>query len=322
MRIVFSLLLGAIAAACSSGSSSAVAPDASAGDASGGSVTDAGGAGLGDYDPTPFGGSRPVKLYVPTKYSPKTPAPLVIMLHGYSASGAVEELYLDFHATAEADTVLYAHPDGTVDSKGNHFWNATDACCNFDGSTVDDSGYLAGLVAEIGKRYTVDPKRVYFVGHSNGAFMSHRMACDHADLVAGIMALAGDQWLDVTKCHASQPVSVLQVQGTADMTIAYDGGTTQAPDAGGGGQYPGSKTTVADWVTLDGCSTTPDTSQPNLDLESSLPGAETTVAQYKAGCQKGTEVALWSIVGASHVPGFTPSFGPLVFQYLLAHPKP
>lgn len=314
MRTLLAVPLAATALGCSSSSSQAAAPDAAA-DVAG----DAGSTGLGGYDPNPFGGSRPVKLYVPPGYSPSTPAPLVILLHGYSASGAEEDLYLDLHATAEADTVLYAHPDGTIDSAGNRFWNATDACCNFDGSSVDDSTYLASLVTEIESRYSVDRKRVYFMGHSNGAFMSYRMACDHADVVAAIVSLAGAMWLDTSKCKPSAPVSVLEVHGTSDTEVLYNGGTT-ASDAGpGNGAYPGAATTVGDWVTYDGCSTPGNTSLPNVDIVSSM---STTVTQYKAGCRAGTEVDLWTIQGGPHIPGFNPSFGPDAFQFLLSHPKP
>jgi pimeloyl-ACP methyl ester carboxylesterase len=71
------------------------------------------------------------------------------------------------------------------------FWNATDACCNLYGATVDDSAYLTDLIKMISTQYTVDPRRVYLVGHSNGAFMSFRMACDHADIITAIAALNG-----------------------------------------------------------------------------------------------------------------------------------
>src|SRR5207302_1025248 len=81
------------------------------------------------------------------------------------------------------------------------------------------------LAAEIGARYKVDQKRIYIAGHSNGAFMAYRMACDRAALVAGIMSLAGETWLDKSKCAPGAPVAVLQVQGTADDVIAYDGGS-------------------------------------------------------------------------------------------------
>jgi polyhydroxybutyrate depolymerase len=299
---------------CSSSSSSS-SPSADAGDAS---------LGLGAYDPTPFGGSRPVKLYVPSGYTGK-PTPLVILLHGYSASGDAEDLYLDLRPVAEDKTVLYAHPDGTVNPAGLRFWNASNACCNFYGSSVDDSSYLESLVKEIATRYAVDPKRVYFFGHSNGGFMSYRMACDHADTVAAIASLAGAMPEDPSQCKPSGPVSVLEIHGTADTEIDYDGGSTSAPDAGdagGGGTYPAATTSVADWASLDGCESTPDTSQPNIDIEADLPGAETKVTRWVNGCKSATAVTLWTIQGGQHVPAFQPSFAPMVFDYLLAHPKP
>ena len=35
-----------------------------------------------------------------------------------------------------------AFPDGTRDSSGRRFWNATDACCNFENTPVDDVAYI------------------------------------------------------------------------------------------------------------------------------------------------------------------------------------
>jgi len=48
------------------------------------------------------------------------------------------------------------------------FWNASEACCNFDNNSVDDVAYLQSLISEIQKSYPIDPKRVYLIGHSNG----------------------------------------------------------------------------------------------------------------------------------------------------------
>jgi polyhydroxybutyrate depolymerase len=329
LRLRFSAPLSALAvfvafaAACSSSSSSPTsAPPSSADDGGGmgdGGGGDDGGPVRGAYDPVPFGGSaRPVQVYVPSGYKDGTPTPLLVLLHGYSANGVQQDFYLGMRQVAESRTLLYAHPDGTVDSKGNHYWNATDACCNFDHTTVDDASYLAALVAEIGTRYAVDPKRVYFFGHSNGAFMSYRMACDHAEIVAGIVSLAGAMWSDPSKCKPSVPVTVLEVHGTADQVIAYGGGTTGAS----GGTFPSAATTVADWVKLDECASTADTSAPPVDLDASIAGAETTITRYRTGCKSGTEVDLWSIQGGSHVPGFNATFSPMAVDYLLAHPKP
>ena len=90
--------------------------------------------------------------------------------------------------------------------------------------------------------------------------------------------------------HAGAPVSVLQVHGTADTEVLYGGGAGVPLDGGtvGGASYPGATTTVADSASLDGCATTPDTSQPALDIDALPESAETTVTQYAAGCRAGT----------------------------------
>jgi polyhydroxybutyrate depolymerase len=309
--------------ACSSSSS----PSTPATDAGGGAdatvpAVDAGGDGGGGGDGAVpddggIGGSRPVAVHVPPGYVQGTAMPLVIMLHGYSATAKIEELYLQLTALSDSRGFLYAAPDGLVDKQGNQYWNATDACCDIYGTGVDDSTYLSTLIKQIQAHYTVDPKRVFFVGHSNGAFMSYRMACDHADQIAAIASLAGAMWTDVTKCAAQAPVSILEIHGTADQTIDYNGGT-QIP----GHPYPGAVTTVNDWVTLDGCATTADTSSPPLDLDGTIAGAETTVTKFAAGCKPGGHAELWTITGGAHIPNLTLGFSPAVIDFLLAHPKP
>ncbi|MFO0617490.1 MAG: PHB depolymerase family esterase [Polyangiaceae bacterium] len=279
------------------------------------SVASSTGAGMVTTDFT-AGGDRPTTVFVPPNYDATKPAPLLILLHGYTASGAIQEAYLKVKAVAQAHGMIYAHPDGTKEDSTakNQFWNATDACCNFYGSTVDDSKYLIDLVNEIKTRVNVDPKRVYFFGHSNGGFMSHRMACDHAGDIAAIASLAGAMYDDPSNCKPSEPVAVLQIHGTADETIAYAGGTTVTT-------YPGAVETITDWATLDGCAPTPDTSKPNLDLEGSLMGDETKVTAFN-GCKAGGAAELWTIEGGSHVPSISATFTETVVQFLLDHPKP
>ena len=263
----------------------------------------------------PIGGDRPVEVHVPPGYD-CTPTPLVIMLHGYSASGPIEEAYLQVKPVADARNFLYAYPDGMIDSRGYHFWNATDACCNFDGSTVDDSAYLSQLVVEIGQHYNVDPARVFFMGHSNGGFMSYRMACDHADQIAAIASLAGAMWNDVSRCKPTTTVATLEIHGTADTTIKFAGGLE------GSHAYPGAQTTVTDWATLDGCTTTADTSPPPLDLDTSVAGAETTITTYASGCRPGGGGVLWTMTGSEHIPPLSSQFAADVIDFLLSHPKP
>lgn len=282
------------------------------------STTTSGGGGSGGSSSacteTKFGGDRPVDLHVPQSYSCDKAAPLVILLHGYTASGAIEELYLNVTAESDKRGFLYAHPDGTKSSTDKQFWNATDACCNFEGSKVDDSAYISKLIKDVQAAYNVDAKRIYLIGHSNGGFMSYRMACEHGDQIAAFASLAGAMYSDVQKCAAAAPVSLLEIHGTMDETISYAGGGI------GAANYPSAETSVMDWVTFNKCSATPDTSAAPLDLVANLAGSETHITSY-TGCQAGTGVALWTMDGGTHVPSFTASFIPKVMDFLYAHPK-
>ena len=167
---------------------------------------------------------RPFEVFAPSSYSPDAPMPLVVLLHGFGASGAIQEAYFRLEPLAEQRGFLFVHPDGTINALGKRFWNATDACCGFS-STVDDSAYLMSLIEQVQAQFNVDPKRICLVGHSNGGFMSYRMACEHADTIAAIVSLAGATYLDTDECDPTEPVSVLQIHGTAHDTIAFDGGS-------------------------------------------------------------------------------------------------
>ncbi|MFO0548287.1 MAG: PHB depolymerase family esterase [Polyangiaceae bacterium] len=311
---------GGGAAQGGSGSGAASSGGAGGGQASGGAPSDGGaadgGAGGGMTVTTDFiaGGDRPVSVKVPTGYDPAVPAPLVILLHGYSATGALQNAYFGMESVADEKGIVFAYPDGTIDPQTNHFWNATDACCDLYGSGVDDVGYLTGLLDEIEATVNIDPKRVYFVGHSNGGFMSYRMACELSDRIAAIASLAGATFADDADCGATNPVSVLQIHGTADATILYAGGGIV------GNMYPGAETSVATWAARSNCGPLTPTNEM-LDIDSVLVGNETTVLAH-TGCQGSQAYELWRIEGGAHVPSLAAGFSDKVLDFLLAHPKP
>jgi polyhydroxybutyrate depolymerase len=259
---------------------------------------------------------RPFRLYVPSTYDPAGQAPLVVLLHGYGSNAVEAETY--FQLTAESDRrgFLYAAPDGTVNAEGEQFWNATEACCDFRRTGVDDAGYLRRLIDAVGSSYEVDTARVYVVGHSNGGFMAHRMACEHAGAITAIVSLAGAAPNDESQCTPERPVSVLQIHGTGDTVIPYGGG------ANFGNPFPSVATTLAMWRRLDGCTDQAGDAVPPRDLDSAVPGPETTVTTYAGGCRDGTRVALWSIEDGSHVPALTGEFTPALMDFLYEQASP
>jgi len=272
----------------------------SAGGSAGGSVADAG-----------VLGQRPYRLVVPSGYDGGTAVPVVVLLHGYTASGLQQDTYFRMSELAQARTFILATPDGLRDGLGNRYWNATDYCCGFNTVRTDDVAYLTAILDDVQARFHIDLKRVFFVGHSNGGFMSHRMACDRADRIAAIVSLAGAQWKMPSQCQPSQPVSVLQVHGTLDNTITYAGTS----------MYPGARETVSTWATKNGCTGAVRDGGPDLDLVPGIIGDETKREEH-GGCPATGAAELWTIEAGPHVPVFGANWAPEIYDFLLAHSRP
>jgi polyhydroxybutyrate depolymerase len=254
-------------------------------------------------------------MIVPESYAHGTPTPLVIMLHGYGASAAIQEFFFRMKPLSDEHGFLLLEPEGSLDSEGLHYWNATDACCDFDGSGVDDAGYLRALIEEAQAIYSVDPRRIYFVGHSNGGFMSHRMACDHADLVAAVVSLAGVTFADPELCKPSSGVALLQIHGDADEIVAYEGGNVGLAD------HPGTRETAERWAAHNGCGPQ---SAPvgTADFEIDIEGSETVMERYASGCEPSHTVELWTIEGGAHIPFMDYAFNEALAAFMLAIVKP
>lgn len=264
--------------------------------------------------PSPFV-ERPYTLKVPATYSKAKPAPLLVLLHGYTLDGADQERRFALTKIADDQGILYAIPDGTKDDNGFRFWNATDGCCDQFGKKVDDVAYLKALIQDVKSRYRVDEKRIFLVGHSNGGFMAYRMACDASDVVAGIVSLAGATWKEPTRCMPSAPVAVLQVHGDQDVVIKYGGGHF----ASNPGDYPSAADTVAQWAKLNACTGTRMDTGQMLDLDDNQTGAETKVERF-SNCPT-VAVELWTMRGSGHFPGLGATWGEQILKFLLANPK-
>lgn len=276
--------------------------------------TDAGAPADAGRDPLVI--ARPFDVTVPVGYRAGTPVPLLLLLHGYTATAAVQDAYFGYSQLAQTRTFLVALPNGLRDDTLQQYWNATDACCAF-GKTNDDVAYLTAVIRDVQARYSVDPKRIYVVGHSNGGFMAHRLACDRPGLIAGIMAFAGNTWLDPARCQPAEGVAVLQVHGTLDAVIQYGGGATvgQPP-------YPSAQESVRSWGPKNRCTgTSLDRISGDLDLASLVLGNETE-RRGLTGCPGHTAAELWTMQGAGHFPPLTMDFVERTYSWLLAHPKP
>jgi polyhydroxybutyrate depolymerase len=252
------------------------------------------------------GGDRPATVNLPDSLA--NPAPLLILLHSASTSGAHQENYMHLGPVAKKNGLIYIAPDGMTNPDGKRFWNASKACCNKYKAEVDDVAYINSLIEEINKKTPVDPKRIYLIGHSNGAFMSFTFACK-TNKVAAIVAIAGAMDAD-SDCTPSTPVSLLNIHGTADKTIKVAGGLMN------NFPYTSAKNTVTRIALANKCSMPTITKK---DFEPTIKGPETTVINYT--CDSHTHLQYWKIANGSHSPKLPADFAEQVISFLLKQSK-
>ena len=257
-------------------------------------------------------GRGEIPLVVPANYDESQPAPLVVLVHGYTSSGAGQEAYFKLGALADEYGFLFIAPDGTVEKEGDQqrFWNAGEICCNFQGSDVNDAAYLRTLIDAVRSRYNIDGKRIFMSGHSNGGFMVHRMAYEYPETIAAIVALNGSAPNRFTKPRPLSPVSILHIHGTVDRLNDYNGGDIR------GVPYPGAKAGARQWAYYAFGSATGEEQDERIDLDTDIDGAETVATRYADG-----NVEVWTIDNGGHVPAFADDFNRRVIEWMLAHPK-
>jgi polyhydroxybutyrate depolymerase len=173
---------------------------------------------------TPDGRTRRYRTYVPSTL-PNSPVPLLIGLHGGLGTSAQFEANSGFNNLAESNGFIVAYPDGIgnrPDGSGFQTWNGGYCCGPAQSQQVDDVEFISRLIDQMSARFTIDPKRVYVAGHSNGGILGYQLACRLSHKISAVGVQAGSNVVE--KCTPSQPVSFIHVHGTADTNMPIGGG--------------------------------------------------------------------------------------------------
>jgi poly(3-hydroxybutyrate) depolymerase len=178
-----------------------------------------------------FGGwDRTYQLVRPSEQGPR---PTIIMLHGLGGTGAEIAKRSGLDQSAPRAGFVGVFPDG-LRNRWNSFPPGTEPALYVErnrrevGGVPDDVAFLKALVADLVRRGISDPKRIYLAGVSNGEFMTLRMICADAGLLAAAAVLVSGM-LDPTgaECRPAKPVPVLMAHGTADPIVPFAGGAVQ-----------------------------------------------------------------------------------------------
>lgn len=228
---------------------------------------------------------RNYRLFVPSDYDPNgEPLPLVFNLHGFTSNALAQEVYSNMSPVADTAGFLVCYPNG-VASQWNVGWSFN--------LPTDDVGFIDTLIDHIAADYNVDLNRVYSCGMSNGGYMSYRLACELSDRIAAVASVTGSMAPgDPYPCDPPRTVPVMQVHGTDDGTVPYNGDPNIAVPI---------EEVLDFWLDKNDCPATADTTAvPDLD-----PNDGTTSQRIEwTGCADDTDVLFFKVENGGHTwPG-------------------
>lgn len=266
--------------------------------------------------------------HIPASYDGTKPMPLVVDLHGYGETAAIEKPFSGLAAYGDTNGFVTVLPqiDRQVPA-----WDAA--------LGSPDLAFLGAVLGDAEETMCVDHQRVFVAGMSNGAIMASSIACQFADRVAAAATVAGLR--DPAGCAPSRHIPVIAFHGTADQFVLYNGGYGPGAQSlpgqngkgtlGSGGGLPTTgpslPTIAAAWAGRDGCQTTPTEDHVAAD-----------VTLLRFSCPPGSEVELYRIENGGHTwPGsqlagavpniighttFSISANDLIWAFFTSHPLP
>jgi polyhydroxybutyrate depolymerase len=227
---------------------------------------------------------RTYRLHVPGGYDARTRLPVLLDLHGFGGSAQGEEQGSGYDRLADRMGFLAVYGQGLPGSQGAG-WASTRPM----DLGIDELGYFAALLNQIQRQLCVDERRVYVTGFSNGGGMTDMLACFMSARVAAVAPVSGNYYVESkgTGCHPGRPVPLLEMHGTGDPIVPYDG--IGRVESGGWPLLPIPQF-LAGWAARDRCGNGPTTF---------LDSPQVTGLRWD-GCRGGVSVVHYRWNGGGH----------------------
>lgn len=249
-------------------------------------------------------------VHVPTGYTPSVPVPLVLYFHGAGGSAAGASAGSGWSALADRDRFLAVYPQGLPFGVGGPAAWASAGPVDYG---LDDLGFVRSVLAQVERRFCVQPRAVFATGMSSGGGMAGYLACalsGQIAAVAPVAPVAGNHYtLTRPGCHPNRSVALLEIHGTADTVVPYQGIAASLDPQW---PLPSIPAWVAAWAGFDRCQGQP--------VSRAIADGQTLVAYTR--CQGGTTVELWRLEGGGHTWPATlagEASDNVILQFFLAH---
>jgi polyhydroxybutyrate depolymerase len=239
------------------------------------------------------GRARSYHIHIPPQYDPQQATPVVLAYHGAMTNGPIMTVFCGLNKKSDEAGFIVVYPDGTGSGKVMLVWNAGGIWNGTSDEKIDDVGFTVKLLDDLATVVTVDPKRVYASGLSNGGMMCYRLAAELSDRIAAIAPVAGTMAIDAP--NPQRAVPVIHFHGTDDRLVRYEG-----PRARRLMSIKSVAETMRTWAKIDECPEEPTVA----DLPDKTEDGTTVVQNTWGPGKDGAEVVLYTIKGGGHTwPG-------------------
>lgn len=222
--------------------------------------------------------SRSFLVHLPPTYVSHDPEPLVLSFHGTGSSAAAQARVTGFSRLADQQRFIVVYPQGTLGPNQKTGW----ASGGPGHPTINDVNFVAELLTYVQAHLCVDTRRVYATGFSNGGGMTSLLACRLAHRIAAFAMVSGSYYSYPGGCIPGRPVPLLEMHGTSDHIVPYDGRSATHLDP--------VMAWLRAWAARDSCAGNP----------RAQPIADNIVRLTWTACQGGVSIVQYRILGGIH----------------------
>ncbi len=222
---------------------------------------------------------RLYRIHLPSGYHSSTPQPLVLNFHGHGSTAATQEKLTKLSLLANQQDFIAVYPQGMIGPDQQSGW-ATGPVWD---PHVNDALFVSDLLNSLQTRLCIDPLRIYAMGFSNGGGMTNLLAARMAGRIAAFASVSGSYYPVPGGYHPERPVPFLEIHGTADQVVPYDGSLLK--------DYSSVTSWLLNWVQKNHCS-----NRPDIFLKQ-----KTMIGEQWLGCRAGTAVIHYRILHEGHI---------------------
>lgn len=192
--------------------------------------------------------TREYLVHVPRSFR-GAQTPMLVALHGGGgdADFQADDSKYKLISKSEAAGFIAVFPNGYSRFPNGMLatWNAGACCGAAQKGDIDDVGYIREVIHRVERQASVDSRRIFATGMSNGAMMSWRLACEAPE----IRAIAPVEGTDNTAtCKPTRAVAIIEFHAADDPNVPFNGGVGVGPSHT---DYISVPATQAKWVQLD-----------------------------------------------------------------------